>query len=362
MNSRNGLLAIVVVLVLLFIGYMFWNSSGMSFTGGEPAATSTPTGGSVVTVVPADRAGLPGIQTGSLAVPSHTSAVVTGYVAPNGAVTTYWYDYGVSNSLTSRSEIKSAGAGFVTLATPAFLSGLAANTTYSYRLSAQNSFGPVQGATYTFTTAANPPPAGSTPTISTNAATNVARGTATLNGHVDPNNAQTTYWFEYGPTQSFGSASAFGAAGSGTDSTAVAIPVGSLNAHTTYYYRLNAQNNYGTVSGAVQSFTTLGPAATDLPTVTTSAATNVATSSVTLNGRINPHNIASTYWFEYSTSPLLTTILGTVSATQTLQAEVTTNVSIGVGGLSGNTKFYYRLVARNPQGTVVGETVSFTTR
>jgi phosphodiesterase/alkaline phosphatase D-like protein len=229
-------------------------------------------------------------------------------------------------------------------------------------LSAQNSFGTVQGATYSFTTTTNPPPAGSAPTVSTNAAGPVTRTTAVLNGHVDPKNAQTTYWFEYGPTQSFGNTSGFGAAGSGTDSIAVSIPIDSLNPQTTYYYRLNAQNNYGMVSGATESFSTPGPVATGLPTVNATAATNVSTSSATLNGRINPHNAASTYWFEYGTSPLLNPILGTVSATQTLPGEATTNVSVGVSGLATNTKYYYRLIARNPEGMVVSDSTSFTTK
>jgi phosphodiesterase/alkaline phosphatase D-like protein len=365
MNSKNGIIAAIVVLVLLFLGYMFWNSSQVVPTAGEPVATSTPTDGTPVTAVPptpSESAGLPGIQTGLLVVPSNVSAVVTGYVAPNGAATTYWFDYGSANSLTKRTATKSAGAGFVTLATPAFIDGLAANTTYSYRLNAQNSFGSVQGATYTFTTTTNPPPAGSTPVVSTSAAVAIARTAATLSGTVNPSSAQTTYWFEYGPTQSFGSVSAFGAAGDGASPLTVSAPVVSLAAQTKYYYRLNAQNNFGTISGATQSFTTLGPVASGLPTVNTTAATNVSTSTATLGGRANPHNAASKYWFEYGTSPLLADILGIVSATQTLPAEVTTAVSGSVKGLSSNTKYYYRLVVRNPQGTVVGDIFSFTTK
>ncbi len=353
------------MLVVLVIGYMVWNgSTGTSTTGGT--ATTTQQTGNTDTAttppVPAQSAGLPGVQTGRLAVPADTSAVVTGYVAPNGALTTYWFDFGTSGSLTNRTTPKTVGAGFVTVATPAFLSGLTPNTTYSYRMSAQNSFGSVEGNTYTFTTTANPPPVGKAPTVSTNAATAIDRTNATLNGHVNPNNAQTTYWFEYGTTPNFGSVSSFGVAGSGTDSLPIAVPVGTLSPQTKYYYRFNAQNNYGTVSGATQSFTTAGPATTGLPMVDTTAATLVGTSTATLNARINPHNAASSYWFEYGTTPLLTNILGTVTATQTLPGEATTNVSVTANGLSNNTTYYYRGVARNPQGTVAGDIVSFTTK
>ncbi len=294
-------------------------------------------------------------------MPSNNGAVVTGYVAPNGAATTYWFDYGASGSLGSRTTVKSAGGGFVTLATPAFIGGLSANTTYSYRLSAQNSFGTVQGATYTVTTTQTAPQ-GSAPVATTEATSGLARTTALLNGHIDPNGAQTTYWFEYGLTQSFGNATAFGNAGNGSDNLAVSIQAGSLTAATKYFYRLNAQNVHGMVSGVTLSFTTLGPAAAGLPTVNTTAATNVATTTATLNGRVNPHNAASTYWFEYGTSPTLASILGTVSATQTLPSEATTNVSVNIAGLNTNTKYYFRAVARNPEGTVVSDPVSFTTK
>jgi phosphodiesterase/alkaline phosphatase D-like protein len=363
MNSRNGIIAAVIVLVLLFAGYIYWNNTQVAPVTGEPVATSTPTGGvTAVPPTPAESASVPGVQTGLLTVPSNVSAVVTGYVAPNGAATTYWFDYGSNGSLSSRSGAKSAGGGFAVLATPAFIDGLAANTTYSYRISAQNSFGTVQGATYTFTTTTNPPPAGAAPTASTDAATAIARTAATLNGSVDPNNAQTTYWFEYGSTQNFGNVSAFGAAGNGTNALTVTTPVTSLSPQTKYYYRLNAQNNYGTISGTTQSFTTSGPAVSGLPTVSTTAATNVSTSTATLSGRVNPHNIASSYWFEYSTSPQMSDILGTVAATQTLPGEVTTDVTGAVKGLSKGTKYYFRLVVRNPLGTVSGDPASFTTR
>ena len=365
MDTKNTVIILLLVVVLVGGGYWFWNNNSAGTTG-QPVATSTPTTSNTPVATepptPAAQSGLPGILTGPLAVASNVTAVLTGYVAPNGSPTSYWYEYGPTNALGVRSIPQSAGSGFVTLATPSFLSGLSANTTYYYRMSAQNGFGVVQGATYTFTTSTNPPPTGSAPAASTNAATDIARTGATLSGHINPNNSQTTYWFDYGPTQSLGNVSAFGAAGNGTASLAVTIGVSPLDPQTKYYYRLNAQNQYGTVNGAIQSFTTLGPAASSLPTVSTSAATNIATSSAILNGRTNPHDTASTYWFEYNKSPTLSGVLDAVQATQTLANNVTTTVSVPAVSLTSNTKYYYRLVVRNPQGTAYGDIVSFTTK
>jgi phosphodiesterase/alkaline phosphatase D-like protein len=189
-------------------------------------------------------------------VASDKGAVVTGYVAPNGSATIYWFEYGATAKLGLRTDSQPAGAAFVTLATPAYLSNLTPKTTYYYKLNAQNEFGTVEGVIYTLTTTAVPLPEGSAPTVTTLAAINVGVTGAVLSGSVNPNNTPTTYWFEYGTTQSFGSVSAFGLAGSGTASLNVSTAVSPLTAKTKYYYRLVTQSQYGVLHGATQSFTT----------------------------------------------------------------------------------------------------------
>ncbi len=359
MNAQNGIIGLVLIIVLLLAGYLFWTSDWFKGQSANSVATTTPTGGNP-TLTPSESASKPGVQTGSLAVPSNVSAVLTGYVAPNGVDTTYWFDYGTTNAVSVRGESKSAGAGFATLATPVFLSGLTPNTTYYYRLSAQNNLGASQGSVQTFTTAASAA-SGSAPTTITDSAADIARTTATLRGHVDSNGTQSTYWFEYGQTQSFGNVSAFGSAGSGTDSVAVVVPIGGLVPQTKYFFRINAQNNFGVKVGSTESFTTLGPVTSGLPSAETVAATNVATSTATLNGRANPNNSPSTYRFEYSVQPQFSVILGTVGPTQALPLDTATNVSGNAALLLPNTKYYFRLVVRNPQGTTFGEPQSFTT-
>jgi phosphodiesterase/alkaline phosphatase D-like protein len=209
---------------------------------------------------------------------------------------------------------------------------------------------------------AAPLPTGSAPTVTTQAALGVSASGALLPGLVDPNNTPTTYWFEYGKTQSFGSVSAFGVAGSGTASLNVSTAITALAAKTKYYYRLVVQSQYGTVHGATQSFTTLDTPASGLPTVSTSVASNVTSSSATLLGTVNPHHVSSTYWFEYNTSATLSGTVQTLAATQALPAEISTSVSVQAVGLTPNTKYYFRLVARTPVGTTQGSIASFTTK
>ena len=139
------------------------------------------------------------------------------------------------------------------------------------------------------------------------------------------------------------------------------MSITNLKPLTKYYFRVNAQNQFGTMTGGTMTFTTSGPAASVLPTVVTTAAGNVATSSVTMRGRLNPNNYSTTYWFEYSTDSLLGSILGS-STHVVLTGNAAVNVSADAKALTPNTKYYYQLVATNVGGTVRGDIVTFTTK
>ena len=94
------------------------------------------------------------------------------------------------------------------------------------------------------------------------------------------------------------------------------------------------------------------------PTVSTGSATNVTTSSVTLNGTVNANGASTTAWFNYGVTSGSYT--GT-STTQSVTGSSNTTVSIGISGLSSNTKYYYRIAASNSGGTSYGGESSFTT-
>nr|MBP7804880.1 hypothetical protein [Candidatus Paceibacterota bacterium] len=136
-----------------------------------------------------------------------------------------------------------------------------------------------------------------------------------------------------------------------------------LSPLTKYYFRLNAQNQFGTVIGQTLSFTTSGPVSPSAPTANTSAATNVTNNAARLNGRINPGSAETTYWFEYSSDSLLGSLIGSGTARETV-ASGTSNVSVSanISGLQKDSTYYYRLVARNSEGTVRGDIVSFKTK
>lgn len=97
------------------------------------------------------------------------------------------------------------------------------------------------------------------PTVTTEGASEVQETSAQLNGQVNPNGTNTDYYFEYGPTTSYGTRIPAGEGmglGSGTSSIHTSNAVSGLKPNTTYYYRLVATNIGGTIDGGGNSFTT----------------------------------------------------------------------------------------------------------
>lgn len=96
------------------------------------------------------------------------------------------------------------------------------------------------------------------PAVSTNLATNITQGSASLSLSVDPNGAKTTVWFDWGTTSSLGQeTSPRRDAGAGTTPIDVSITLGGLACGKTYYFRARAENAGGSAPpGQTLSFTT----------------------------------------------------------------------------------------------------------
>ena len=183
---------------------------------------------------------------------SYNSATLNGTVNANGLSTTVWFQYGtISGSYTNTSSTQSI-IGLSNTSVSINISGLSPNTTYYYRIVAQNSAGTITYGSETSFTTNTPSP----PSATTGSASNVSYYTATLNGTVNANGLSTTTWFQYGTTSgSYGNTSSTQSV-SGTSDTTVSIDISGLSSGTTYYYRIVAQNSAGTTYGNEISFTT----------------------------------------------------------------------------------------------------------
>ncbi len=105
------------------------------------------------------------------------------------------------------------------------------------------------------------------PTVSTGSATAITSTSATLQGTVNPNGANTTYYFEYGTTTSYGLTTDSASASSGTSDLSVNTGVTGLSNATTYHYRITATNSGGASHGGDRTFSTCPECSGDAPRV-----------------------------------------------------------------------------------------------
>ena len=193
------------------------------------------------------------------------------------------------------------------------------------------------------------------PIVSTNNATNISTNSATLNGSVNPNGSSTAYAFEYGTTTSYGSNTTITNIGSGTYTQNVSANISGLQSNTTYHFRISAANTT-VVYGSDNTFTT--NSAGQAPSVSTSSASSISTTSATLNGSVNPNGLSTSCYFEYGTS----TSYGSTTSSQSLgSGSSSQSVNASISNLQINTTYHCRLRANNSYGTSYGSDVTFTT-
>jgi hypothetical protein len=136
------------------------------------------------------------------------SASLTALVNPNGPDTTYRFEYGADTTYGSTTPETAVGSGFDELPATAELSGLPSGVTYHFRVVATNVHSTTTGDDGTFTTTA-------APTVRGQFVTDIGTGTATIFASISPNGAETTYQFEYGLTDAYGSLAPAAPAASG---------------------------------------------------------------------------------------------------------------------------------------------------
>ena len=181
---------------------------------------------------------------------------------------------------------------------------------------------------------------------------------ATLNGTVNAEGSSTTVTFQYGLTTAYGTTvTAAQSPVGGTSDTAVSRSIGGLADHTTYHYRVVAQNINGVAYGDDMIFVTGEPIT---PSAVTNAATGVSGTAATLNGTVNAGNAKTTVSFQCG----LDTTYGhtTLADPSPVSGTSDTAVSGMLVALIPDTTYHYRVMIQSVYGTLYGADMTFTTR
>jgi DNA-binding beta-propeller fold protein YncE len=191
---------------------------------------------------------------------ARTAHVVTlnGTVAPDGAgAATCSFEYGATStyghSVPCAAPVPSGNSP---VPVSAAVSGLQPHTTYHYRLLASNTNGTNATADGEFIAGG--------PAIVSESSTEAAADSATLLAEVDPNGADTHYYFQYGTSTAYGSdlPAAPGAdIPVGESQQSVGVHLRELQPATTYHYRVVVESELTpgeveTISGSDETFTT----------------------------------------------------------------------------------------------------------
>ncbi len=193
----------------------------------------------------------PVVVTGAASAITPRSARLVGSVDPQGAVTVFHFEYGVSDDYGSVIPAVDGDVGLELAQVDCDVSDLEPGTTYHFRLVATNAGGRSHGPDVALTTLPQP-----APDVSTGTASDVGDTTAILTGTVNPEGSATSCHFQFGPTAEYGSDAPKHDLGAESTPQQVVRPVGGLTPDTTYHYRLIATNAAGTRYGDDNVFTT----------------------------------------------------------------------------------------------------------
>lgn len=240
------------------------------------------------------------------------------------------------------------------------------------------------------------------PTASIQAASEVTASSATLNGGIDPRENETAYHFEYvdeahynpsatdpygipadSPTSVGGTVPEPDAAvGAGNKEVAVFQPISSLEANTTYHFRLVATTNKGqVVDSADETFSTAQ--APPVLLANSVLASNVTQSDVIFNASINPQHLDTHYWFDYgqhqfeegsgcaptvpyASAPAAPVDMGEGTGPEAVEvhlasANVLLHPGMGSRELQPNTVYRFQVVAENAAGASCEPEATFIT-
>ncbi|MHB8241306.1 MAG: fibronectin type III domain-containing protein [Solirubrobacteraceae bacterium] len=210
--------------------------------------------------------GQPTVTTGAAQSPTRTTIVLFGAVNPEGAQSTYQWEYisqagyeaAIAESAANPYAEGNSTAPLRTTASfepqslgPIIAGELRPETTYHYALVASNEAGFTIGEDATFTTGTSTPPI-----VTTTGATVNGPNSATITGTLSTRGLQSSYGFQIGVEAGvYGPATGLGSIPAGAEGASVSYTLLNLVPGTTYHYRLVGTNEDGVQNGADQTFT-----------------------------------------------------------------------------------------------------------
>ena len=298
---------------------------------------------------------LPTVTTTTATQITETTAVTGGNVTADGnaTVTERGVVYSTNQNPTTSNAKVTAGSG--TGSFTCNLTGLQANTTYYVRAYAVNSKGTAYGQEISFTT-----DKGILLPVLTTTVTQITNNSAVVVGNITSDGGATVT--ERGivycqlPNPDINHTNAIcDIIRSGSGVGEFTCEMIDLPPDTKYYVRAYAINSKGVAYGEEVSFTTTGIV---LPTLTTTAATQVTANSAVVGGNVTSDGGASVTerGVVYGTSPNPTT-----SNNKVKNGSGTGSFTCNLTGLQDNTTYYVCAYAVNSKGTTYGEEISFTT-
>jgi len=299
-------------------------------------------------------ASVPTVSTIAISSVSQTSAVSGGNVTDNGGstVTTRGVCWSRSPDPTITDSRSMDGNG--TGAYISSISGLSCGITYFVRSYATNATGTVYGNQLTFTTndCTSDPPSVTTAIVASVTETSAQGGGEVTN---DGGSAVTVKGICWNTSQNPTISDSKTEDGYGTGGFTSAIT--GLTCGTAYYVRAYATNASGTSYGNEVEFSST-ECPTGLPTVTTTAISNILETSAMSGGNVSTDGgeavtVKGVCW---STSQNPTT-----ADNNTSDGSATGGFTSAIIGLTCGTTYYVRAYATNANGTSYGEQESFTT-
>ena len=280
--------------------------------------------------------------------PSYSSATLQCSFATKATLRNVYVQYTTAQDFIEYDEIEMSHADDVY---SVILDGLQDNTTYYVRYVVSNRYSSaIIKEISKFKTLQL-----SKAIIITSSVTNITPTSATVGGNVTDDGGMTITerGVVYGTSQNPTTSNSKVTSGSGTGSFTCNIT--KLQEGTTFYVRAYAKNEKGTSYGEQKSFTTK---VYTLPTVTTSSATNISTTSATIGGNVaNDGGMSVTErGVVYSTSQNPTTANSKVTS-----GSGTGSFTCSLTNLQEGTTYYVRAYATNEKGTDYGNQVVFTT-